>query len=130
MEYSKVLLPNNWRGLPIYLSRIVTTDDNSYFRNNDIVACGVLKGTQYSDYVKNGDFVQLESTNEEFVGHVFRYELEVTQSGTLHHFLPTSKFLNAKEIIVKELSDITILSKVLFIFHELSEDIEFSQYEE
>lgn len=130
MENSKVILPNNWRGLPIYLSRIVTTDDNKYFRNNDIVGWADLKGEKYSDYVKNGDFVQLESLDEEFSGHVFRYELEVTQAGTLHHFLPTSNFLNAKEITVKKMSDITILSKVLFIFHEMSEDIKFSQYEE
>jgi hypothetical protein len=130
MNNSNVTLPKLWRGLPIALSKITTTEDNIHFRNNEYIAHVELPSENQSIFLEEGDYVELEPTQEGFDGHVFQYHKEITQNGILHHFKPTSNFLNREEIIIEHLSELNILAKILFSFCELSEGIHFQQFEE
>lgn len=124
MENIEVTIPQTWKGLPIKLSKIVTTKDNQFLNNGDIAAFIQIFGDP-SDYIKSGDLLCLEVNTSGYDGHIFKYESIVEIIGIKHVFSPISQFMERKEIIVDDLSKVSIKGKILCSFRGLSEGISF-----
>ncbi|EPH89997.1 hypothetical protein D922_03372 [Enterococcus faecalis 06-MB-DW-09] len=124
MENLEVAIPQFWKGLPVRLSRIVTTDDNPYLNNGDFAAFIQILGDP-SDFIKPGDLLCLETDSKGFEGHVFEYHVKVETKGVRHIFSPISQFLERDEIVIDDLSEVQIKGKLLCSFRGLSEGISF-----
>ncbi len=108
MENIEVTIPQTWKGLPIKLSKIVTTKDNHFLNNGDIAAFIQIFGDP-SDYIKSGDLLCLEANTSGYDGH-FKYEPVVEITGIKHVFHLFLSF-GRKEIIVDDLSKVSIREK-------------------
>lgn len=124
MKTIEIAIPQTWKGLPIKLSRIITTEDNRFLNNGDIAAF-IQISNDPSNYIKSGDLICLETDSEGFDGHIFKYEPVVDIKGVKHVFIPISQFLERNEIVVDDLSEAPIKGKMLCSFRGLSEGISF-----
>lgn len=124
METIEIAIPQTWKGLPIKLSRIITTEDNRFLNNGDIAAF-IQISNDPSNYIKSGDLICLETDSVGYDGHIYMYQPLVDTKGVKHVFLPISQFLERDEIVADNFSEVPIKGKMLCSFRGLSEGISF-----
>lgn len=128
MEPIDIVLPHTWRGFPVHLSSITTTDDSKILNNGDIVLVASLNKQNVINFIRDKDVLLLESQNEEFESHAFEYNRIVNEDGMTHKFIPLSKFLDKKTFETTSINDVNIVGKVLCSFKNVSEEIQFKQF--
>ncbi|QXN86324.1 hypothetical protein KV134_08945 [Tetragenococcus halophilus] len=130
MESVYITLPNTWKGLPVHLSSITTTEDNRSLNNEDTVLVASLINQNVIDFISDYDVLLLKSKDEEFESHAFKYNKIVNEDSVTHKFTPLSKFLGKKTFEATSINDVSIIGKVLCSFKGVSEEIMFKQFNE
>lgn len=125
-----IVVPNNWLGLKVELKGITTTGDNEILHNGDVVLTAKLDGENPKDYIKDGDILLLNSDNDEFDSHAYKYSKTVNEKGCVHQFAPISKFLGRQAFDCESLDDVEILGKIICAFKPVSEGMNFKTYKE